>query len=102
MERIRPEDPFILEFQEHVNFGIEGYSYETKEEALEGAIAEYFGGNPDWVRVIDRKGNIIYTPEETLAAWEAYRDKMGIKEFTCGIQTSFAGGVITNTVKRLS
>jgi hypothetical protein len=81
MERVRPQDPFLVQMQEGPGFGIEETSAATIREALDYAVAFHLEFFPDWVQIVDRDGKVIFTPQQTEERFEKYCTRMGIKTY---------------------
>ena len=85
MSPVRKGEPYLVEFKRGPHFGVEYISTKTKAEAYHTALSCY-GEDPDWVRVIDLEGNVVFT-SEVLERGRAKFDKpLGITTMTFGVQ----------------
>jgi len=92
-----PSDSYMVLLKRGPAFGVEKWSAQTKKKALDFA-ASLCSEDPDWVKVANRKGKIIYGFKRILAEHKRVCDELGIVEFTFGASVDMKGGQFQTTI----
>lgn len=91
MSPVREGEPYLVEMKRGPGFGVEYYSAPTKAEAYRTAMG-CFGEDPDWVRVIDRSCNEIFSSSILEKGRAKLEKRLGFTTVTFGVSVDLEVG----------